>query len=134
MYKLINGYTKESLKAKILKNNTGSTALYKQLAESDNEYCAEGDVLNEYCVYFNPVDGNRCAVGCCIPDDFIEENAEELHEEVCIKELLSRFPELEESMPMSIKGLDVFQRVHDRHKAPGSLHDKLCDWIDNNTY
>ena len=136
MYKLINGYTIESLKEVFKKNNTGKPALYKVVnGENDNwdECYDEGEVINEFCVYFNPVDGNRCAVGCYIPDSFIEEHKNVVTDEIDAASLINDYPELAEHMPMEKEGLMAFQKAHDefnesKHKL--NFHDYMCSWID----
>jgi len=135
MYKLINGYTKESLKELILKHNKGKPASYECLAEEDDEYHCKGDVISDYCVYFNPVDENRCAIGCCLPDSFIEMNRSVVSDEIDVATLVRDYPELGEHMPFDITGCTRFQDAHDSDgwkKTGLTFHEHLCKWIDEN--
>ena len=138
MHKLINGYTKDSLKKLILTNNTGKQAMYQSVITEDNagQFFKVGEVVNEYCVYFNTQDGNRCAIGCCIPDSFIEKNKDILTQEIDVKSLVETYPKLEKYMPMDMEGCRKFQGAHDsdKWKTTGlTFHEFLCNWIDENT-
>jgi hypothetical protein len=134
-FELINGYTKEKLKNLILTKNIGEPALAPPM-DMENE---DGFMVKEapgYCVYFNPENNNRCAIGCCIPDSFIEEHKAKLQEELSVDGLLKDFPELVEHMPFDLRGCGAFQLAHDQWEIVNSglsLHAYLCKWIDENT-
>lgn len=113
-HKTINGWTKEKMKAQIRLKNNGTRA-------------HDGDS----CKYMTP-DGNRCAVGCFIPDDQFSEG---LLESTDVTDLLIRYKHLKEYMPLEDRGLTFMQGEHDSGydvaEATG-LHERLCAWIDQN--
>ena len=114
MHKIINGWTKESMKAAIKKYNKG--------------YPSRTQIMKS-CLYLNPEDGNRCAVGCFIPDD-----SDALQSFLGAHDVLIIYPELKDIMPLSSVGLRFFQAIHDRYEPETgslSLHEELFDFIDN---
>lgn len=108
-HKIINGYTKESMKQKIREGNTG------EVSRKDGA-----------CFYLKS-DGNKCAVGCFIPEGHIGFN--------CggdAYNLLDNNADLVYEMPLNAKGLITMQRLHDSYlSCSQSLHDRLFDFIDN---
>ena len=116
--KLINGYTKQSVKDAILR------------------YVPEGGCIIEEtqtCVYqaFDE-DGceSRCAVGAFIPDGH-----EALQAIGSASELLYEHPSLKEHMPMERHDLMSMQTKHDNASTASyvvSVVDELFDWIDEN--
>lgn len=117
MYQLANGYTKESVMEKIRKYNNGTVA-------------AGGEPAS--CLYQSP-DGNRCFIGCFIPDNKIREIAT-LGKTVDV--LLERHPELRKSMPFAdLLTLSEFQRVHDslsRGDTSRDPREAAQTWLDEN--
>lgn len=90
MYKCINGFTKAKMIEMIMKGNNGT--------------CSQDD---EACLYRGP-DGNKCVVGCFIPDDKYSPRMEGLG----FGDLLVKFPELRKYMPLG-EGMSTLQRLHD---------------------
>ena len=114
-YKLKPGFTKASVMAQIRKYNDGTRAV---------------DATNTImtCVYETD-DGNRCAIGCFIPDGH---PALELRGNISI--ILSEFPVLLELMPFhNIDSLKSFQAAHDDPIVFGSsnVYDKIQRFLDN---
>jgi len=112
---LINGYTKETMKRLIRKYNMDKRSVHKGS-----------------CLYQSP-DGNRCAVGCFIPD-----HHPALKSISGVDGMLKEYPDMGDCMPLPIMWLEMFQELHDmydpnhkRFKGKGLL-DVLCDWIDEN--
>lgn len=120
-YKLRNGYTKKEMIQFIRDYNTG-------------ERCHNGFS----CVYSDRL-GNHCAIGCFIPDDhkgmwFAGE----------VRDLLKEYPDLQGVMPLSLRGLEKMQEVHDYHskdspqpipkkyKDIDNVRKRLITWIENN--
>lgn len=110
--KLINGWTKETVTAQVKKYNNGSRSR---------------DEKRERCCYLTD-DGNRCFVGCFLPDGH-----EGLYSEKASEVLLRIYPELELKMPFAIQDLGIFQVVHDRcyrsntHEALQYFLDKMVE-------
>lgn len=92
MYKLANGWTKEKVMEQIKKYNRGT--------KSTNRYGS--------CVYRSD-DGNRCAIGCFIPEDHPG-----LQTIAGSSWLLEEHPDLKKLMPFTYwKALERFQETHD---------------------
>jgi len=109
-YHTINGWTKEKMKAQIRKYNNGTLA-------------REGFS----CAYKNEV-GNRCAIGCFIPDAFFEGPINIY--DLSVVGLLNRYPFLYTYMPFEEnKVLTEFQNIHDKAIQ---THEELFKWIDEN--
>lgn len=102
-YKLAPGWTRERMIQTIQNGNTGR----KSLSEFSKEGMAE-------CAY-RGVDGNRCAIGCFIPDWAYSPKMESM----TVGQLLDVVPELWEHMPLvSMDGLQGMQFVHDKLPYP----------------
>lgn len=98
MLKLINGWTKESVMAQVKKYNNGTKAT--------------SDINPEICVYQNK-SGNRCAIGCFIPDGHPA-----LGSKKPANMLIFDYPNLKYYMPFDTEdGLRKFQKAHDRAYA-----------------
>lgn len=115
--KLINGHTLESVRAALYKHNSGKKANVSVATPWGEE---------QECQYQAP-DGNRCFVGCFIPDGHPG-----LRHKGGVESLLINYPELQERMPLESRAhppgtpmvvrpnttpLWRFQAVHD--DAPG---------------
>ena len=115
-FKLINGWTKESVMAQAKKYN--------------NDYTSVNSFTGS-CSYENR-DGNRCAIGCFIPDGHISLKATEN-----VKHLLEMYPELANKMPLESKGLVKFQDVHDflfqesHFTSINGVHKAIQNFLDN---
>lgn len=112
MYRTINGWTKERMKAQIRARNDGTAAM------------EDGACLYE------TTSGNHCAVGCFIPAGHDAMGALKSADA-----LLAEFEELRDAVPLDGPGLLQMQMEHDRsdNRAPGKdVRDVLCDWIDKN--
>lgn len=107
----LNGHNRNSVMEQIKKYNTGKRAY----DESVNQMSGNG------CVY-ETEKGNRCAVGCFIPDG---------HSALSYiggaSQLLDEYPELAELMPMDTDDLVKLQSEHDSFKNDGhlTLHEVL---------
>jgi hypothetical protein len=95
MFKLSNGWTKERVMEQIRKYNNGTRS----------EVSEDGEIN---CLYKAP-NGNRCAIGCFIPDDHPS-----LEWEGGVLHLKRIYPELMKLMPFDEPmALLAFQRSHD---------------------
>jgi hypothetical protein len=93
MYKLANCWTKEKAMEQVKKYNNG-------------QRCTSA--YGHGCLYSNET-GNRCAVGCFIPDGH-----KGLKSRGDAVSLIINFPELRQKMPFDEPGpLTAFQRAHD---------------------
>lgn len=109
-YKTINGWTKESMKAAIAKGNKGKRAY-------DEEYG---------CLYLTE-DGNKCAIGCFIPDGHKAQR-----DSVTASLLTLKFPDLDRTMPIEGEGLSRLQLIHDSAPSLSDPRSALYAWIDKN--
>jgi hypothetical protein len=116
--KLINGFTKQSVKDAILRYVPGDGCIIQE---------------TETCVYqaFDE-DGYemRCAVGAFIPDGH-----KALPKMCSATELIYDHPDLKEHMPLDVYDLLKMQQVHDTasvSSAVVSVVDELFEWIDEN--
>ena len=108
-FKVQNGWTKTSIKRAIVQGNNGTRA-------------TEGN----HCAYLTK-DGNKCAVGCFIPDGHPAQNSQGR-----ALMLSSEYPELR--FPLEIFGMRLLQMVHDSHKPTDakSVREVMLNWIDQN--
>ena len=110
MYKLTNGWTKETMKEAIIKGNNGTKS-------------ADLSETGSICRY-RRADGNKCAVGCFIQDKDYKPHFE-----------LATLPELSAMLgylPLHPEGLRELQIVHDRTLDSRDPRPLLCAWIDSN--
>lgn len=112
MYELQNGWTKKQMKKAILQGNMNTKSL------------AYG-----YCAY-NAPDGNRCAVGCFIPDDIYFKDMEGQNIEL----LAHSYPGINSYLPIDAEGLCWLQLTHDNFVQYGTntMHSVLLKWIEDN--
>jgi len=110
-YPTINGWTRETMKAAIRAGNNGTRARAEK---------------TDRCLYLT-ADGNKCAVGCFIPDGHRAQKAKH-----AIHTLLVAYPELFASMPLGVRDLNYMQAEHDEYLGPDDMRDILCTWIDAN--
>ena len=101
----LNNWTRETVMAQIKKYNNGTRAY----DESVNQMSGNG------CVY-ETSNGNRCAVGCFIPDGH-----EALEFIGGASQLLDEYPELLNAMPMELDDLARLQSEHDSFRQ-----DNIC--------
>jgi len=115
MHKTINGYTKESMIDKIMKGNIGKKALDEK----------------GQCKYLTE-DGNKCAVGCFIPDG----HKSQAPNNYTVGKLLSVFEDLKKYMPLETEALGVLQRIHDglseEEDSNPDPRPLLIEWINEN--
>ncbi len=116
MYKCINGFTKEKIKETIIKNNFNRISMYKNDSYSVCHYKSN--------------DGNKCFVGCFIPE---EEYLEKI-EGKSVTDLLELFPNLNQYMPLQTSALISLQILHDNYSSfnAKSLHEVMIEWVDAN--
>lgn len=108
-FQTINGWTKEGMKSAIRAGNNGRPAKQEKM-----------------CCYLTP-DGNKCPVGCFIPDGHPSQG-----EVTNALFLIHEFPDLASIMPLPVLGLRQMQEVHDSHTDARDVRDVLCEWIDEN--
>lgn len=109
--KPINGWNVEKIIAQVKKYNNGKKAL-KNVEDTEPTLCA-----------YQADDGNRCFVGCFIPDGHPG-----LKYGGLAKKLLDRYPDLIPLMPFEAEYMGRFQLVHD-HKLTGDVYDDLERWL-----
>jgi hypothetical protein len=113
-YTPINGWTRESMKARIMARNTGVPA-------------RDGTGIGAQCVYLTADGKNACAVGC-----FIDPAHDATLYVGIVYKMLCTYPELIPSMPLGSAGLSDMQAVHDATYSDEDIRVKLCAWIDVN--
>lgn len=119
MHRPINGWTKEKIIETLNTKNIGKPSR------------KEGG----QCAYFGE-NNNRCAVGCFIPDEFVETVKE--WEEKCIGDgenygavaLFEHFPEIK--FPLDQDVLDSLQSVHDHTDKTSDPRPKMVKWVEEN--
>lgn len=120
MYQPLNGWTKETIIQAIQTKNKGTPSVTRNGVS---------------CSYFGE-GGNRCAVGCFIPDNFVVQVSS--WEEECLKhgegygakELFSEFPEM--GLPLEPDALENLQSVHDRADKTQDPRPALIKWVEEN--
>lgn len=123
-FKLINGWTKEKVKARLLERvpKKGSYKKFKIAGES-----------RITCLYRN-AKGKSCAAGAFIPDEEYNSSFENEH---VFKVMTDG--KLHSNFPLATAGMRQLQLVHDTYvEVQGthqevSLHNLLNEWIDNET-
>jgi hypothetical protein len=118
-FKTINGWTKaemiEAVKKYMLKHQSVET------------YAGDVPGMTFTCLYQAP-DGNRCAVGCFIPDGHI---ALKMREGIHL--LLPLVPDLKRKLPLNREGLMELQAVHDKINDPTiNPRPRVLKWIRDN--
>lgn len=108
-YKLANGWTKATVMEQVKKYNNGSRA------SSGKE-----------CVYL-ATDGNRCAIGCFIPD-----GSEALASRATVTDILKDYPELVHLMPFDNRqAIVAFQAAHDRAPCGDNVHATIQTFLND---
>lgn len=118
-YKLVNGWTKETVMAQIKKYNNGRRAeRIPNPSWPDIVVCA-----------YQASNGNRCAVGCFIPDD---------HKALSgfngATELVRKYRDLAKLMPFEGRALEAFQESHDsfiKNFSNPSVHKVIEAFLNN---
>ena len=115
MHQTINGWTKEKMIETIYAGNKGKCAVIRNHFEQI------------VCSYLTE-DGNKCAVGCFIPDGHIAQTRT-----TTAGALLADYPDLVHFMPLEIAGLIVMQKTHDQFRAgEKDPRPAIKLWIENN--
>jgi hypothetical protein len=111
-HKLINGWTKETVMAQVKKYNNGTKATKE---------------WQRVCQYLTDK-GNRCAIGCFIPDGH-----KALKSEVPASALVNKYnyPELAHLMPFQGDSLDAFQRAHDWASSHASVWGAIEEFLND---
>jgi hypothetical protein len=104
LYQPINGWTKETILAKIESDFT--------VKSKNGEYCQ-----------LRGLNGAKCAVGIFIPDDLY---APDMEEQV-VYELFDTAG-LRELMPLNARAMVAFQRIHDEAEDANVKAD-LINWV-----
>jgi hypothetical protein len=94
---LTNGWTIPSFRNALLTRNNGTR-------------CISDDHIEAQCLYYNQGNGNRCGVGCFIPDSF-QGVVHNLWASAAA--LLRRHRQLVDVMPLQPGGLSALQDLHD---------------------
>jgi hypothetical protein len=114
MYKLANGWTKERVLAQVKKYNNGTRAL-----RIDNKG-------NEIGCAYRSGDGNRCAVGCFIPERY---DVTAFYFGGSARALIDRYPDLANVMPFDEPlALTDFQNAHD-DSAHNSVYKSIEEFL-----
>ena len=109
MYKLINGWTKAAVMEQIKKYNNGTQARDKK---------------HTVCKY-KTENGNRCAIGCFIPDGHAA-----LNHEGDVLSMLNVFPDLWDKMPFDVDGIGYFQSAHDKCFNDNQVYQSIEFFLD----
>ena len=123
MFQTINGWTKQRMKEAIRAGNNGEQSW------QDDKGCL-----------YRTSDGNKCAVGCFIPDelytlemDDMNADGNSLLQGSGAYKIVNQF-DLLKYMPINVSGLEKMQGAHDcadLRKVP-DMRDYLSEWIDQN--
>jgi len=115
-----NGWTVAATKQAIMDGNKGKRAHIYEAADTPGK--------GGGCLYLTP-DGNKCAVGCFIPDGH---EGQSLRGSVHM--LLASHRDLEDSMPLHRDALAELQEIHDEGYDRNSDDPRpaLLRWIDAN--
>ena len=116
MYKLANGWTKETVMTQVKRYNNDTRAVGTKI---DGNTC-----VYKTCLY-QTNDGNRCAIGAFIPDGHpgLKSYSE-------VSNLLFHHPDLVKCMPFTDSiALKVFQRRHD--ELSGSVYTNIQNFLNN---
>lgn len=126
MYTCQNGWTKETMKAAIMKGNNGT----KSSRPAEGNFAMFNPPGSEFCLYGGPGE-NHCAVGCFIPENQLRE----FHRFMEGKriDVIWAAHGFDKTMPLCEEGMAKFQQVHDTHKKsePG-IREKMLKFIDDN--
>lgn len=119
MYKPINGFTKAKIIETIQTRMLDHRSIVKD--KSGHFLCA-----------YRAGDGNRCAIGVFIPDG----HNGEMHNGR-VDNLLTKYPDLRQNMPLEDDALDRLQLIHDKYYTPndnlaGDPRPDLIEWINEN--
>ena len=111
-----NGYTRETFLQKIRQYNDGTEA----------RTILDVSTLLGTCRY-QAENGNRCAIGCFIPDGH-----DALNFYGDVSNLLENYPDLRDHMPFdSLTTLNSLQEVHDHQRGrPDNVHKRIDMWLD----
>ena len=106
-HKLADGWTKEKVMERIRKYNNGNRA-------------TRTDAFNQINCTYQAADGNRCAIGCFIPDGHPA-----LREPNGVHSILAEYPDLVPLMPFkeleALAALQCVHDVHDVHDVPRAM-------------
>jgi hypothetical protein len=129
-FKLRKGWTKAMIMDAIRKGNDGTLSGVTSLEDLDGITT---------CFYRSPK-GNKCFIGCLIPDSIYESRMEGN----IIKELVVNMPHVEACLPFNNDHYiddfggtmylrEMFQAIHDRYtdKYPSGLHEQAQSFLDN---
>lgn len=108
MIRLINGWTKAKVMKQVKKYNDGTRAI-----NGRDGACA-----------YQTGDGNRCAVGCFIPD-----NHSALESDLPADKLIERYPDLANVMPFRAYDLCSFQVAHDFTPNYYNVYDSIEEFL-----
>lgn len=108
----INGFTKTKVMNRVKKYNNGTKCTIDS---------------SPICVYFNSSTNNRCLFGCFIPRGHasIKDNFEGP-----VSELLKKYPDLNDFMPLNYKNIKQFQRLHDVLRLHENLYNVVKSWLE----
>ena len=110
-FEYAEGWNKEKVMAQVEKYNNGTMAM---------------NPAGISCVYRAQA-GNRCAIGCFIPD-----NHSAFFSSASVRVILEKYPELNNYMPFKdINALRAFQKQHD-DAGKCNVHIILDRWLEEN--
>jgi hypothetical protein len=115
----LNGWTRETIKARIRARNTGEKSTEPKTEQDPSPICL-----------YRAKDGNCCAVGAFIDEEDYSENMEARGYSTLLKE----HPSLESKMPLPREAMAALQSVHDKCPEGANVREALCKWIDENVY
>jgi len=109
MYKCINGWTK------------------KKMIETINKGMKDHRSVNQNgtCLY-RASDGNKCAIGCFIPDDYYNEDIE------LVTPTSAAFRDYLKYLPLPAAYSSLLQSIHDCCDDEKSPKKECIKWIENN--
>lgn len=113
MFRYANGYNLEKTMSKIREGNKGHRGMEENAGR---------------CMYLTS-DGNKCVIGCFIPDGH---RAQKILDSVSALLELEEYSDLVELMPLEGNlALEAFQRFHDQY-IDDSLHSSIQQWLIEN--
>lgn len=116
-FKCVNGFTKAKMINRIKRDFKG-----KSLSGMTCAYRGDG--------------GKKCAAGLFIADEDYSSSMDHTTLDTDIISIVSRYPKIKRSLPLTVESMREFQTIHDGLKASTSTVEEqkqvLIDWVKKN--